>query len=82
MFLYLINIAFTTYTFMLLARVLGSWFPRFSNSKFMRFIGYYTDPYLNLFRRIIPRLGMLDLSPMFAFISLQLIQTMIFSIFR
>ena len=57
---------------MLLCRVLGSWFPSFSNSRFMRFIGFYTDPYLNLFRKVVPPIGgMIDISPMFAFVVLQ-----------
>lgn len=63
---------------MLLARVFGSWFPKFSQTRLMSFIGFYTDPYLNIFKKIIPRLGMLDISPMFAFMALQLIQWMLF----
>jgi YggT family protein len=82
MLLYLLNTLFTTYTFMLLARVLGSWFPSFANTRLMQFIGFYTDPYLNLFRKIIPPLGMLDLSPMVAFFSLQIIQWVLFSLIR
>lgn len=82
MILYLCDILFTTYTFMLLTRVVGSWFPRFAQSRFMRFIAFYTDPYLNIFRRIIPPLGMMDVSPMFAFIALQLMQWILFSILR
>ncbi len=78
--LYILEILFTTYTFMLLLRVFGSWFPRFAQSAFMRFIASYTDPYLNVFRRVIPPIGMMDLSPMIAFISLQLIQWILFSI--
>lgn len=79
MFAYFLNILFTTYSFMLLTRVLGSWFPSFSRSRFMRFIGFYTDPYLNVFRKIIPPLGMIDISPMVAFFVLQLIQWALFS---
>ena len=63
---------------MLLVRVFGSWFPRFSQSRFMRFIAFYTDPYLNIFKKIIPRIGMIDISPMFAFMALQFVQWMIF----
>lgn len=79
MIAYILNAVFTAYTFMLLVRVFGSWFPSFAHTRFMRFIACYTDPYLNVFRRIIPPLGMIDLSPMFAFISLQLIQWILFS---
>lgn len=77
---YILNLLFTTYTFMLLARVIGSWFPKLAESRFMRFIAFYTDPYLNLFRRIIPPIGMMDVSPMFAFIALQLAQWVIFAV--
>lgn len=80
MILYSLNILFTTYTFMLLARVIGSWFPRFAHSRLMRFVGFYTDPYLNIFRKIIPPLGMLDISPMVAFFALQLIRGILFTL--
>jgi YggT family protein len=40
----------------------------------MQFIAFYTDPYLNLFRRIIPPLGMFDLSPIVAFLCLSVVE--------
>ena len=80
MITYILNALFTTYTFMLFVRVFGSWFPSFAQSRFMHFIAFYTDPYLNLFRKLIPSLGPLDISPMFAFISLQFMQWILFSI--
>lgn len=76
----IINYIFLAYTLMLLVRVFGSWFPEFSNSTFMRFIGFYTDPYLNLFRRIIPPLGMIDISPIIAFFILQIAKQIIIGI--
>ncbi|MCP5469525.1 MAG: YggT family protein [Chlamydiales bacterium] len=82
MFLYVLNILFTTYSFLLLVRVFGSWFPRFAQSQAMRFIAFYTDPYLNVFRKIIPPLGVMDISPMFAFMGLQFIQWILFSVLR
>ncbi len=82
MLLYIVNLVFTTYTFLLLARIFGSWIPRFSESRFMVFLAFYTEPYLGLFRRIIPPLGMLDLSPMFALIGLQLLHTVVRVILR
>ena len=64
---------FGFYTFMLMIRIVGSWFPSFSQHVIMRFLRFYTDPYLNLFRRVIPPIGgMLDLSPLLAFFGLQL----------
>jgi len=65
---------FVVYTVMLFVRILGSWFPEFSSSRFMQFISFYTDPYLNIFRQIIPPIGFLDISPIVAFFALQFIE--------
>lgn len=65
---------FLLYTIMLFVRILGSWLPDVQGQKWMQFIAFYTDPYLNLFRRIIPPLGMIDISPIFAFIALGFIE--------
>lgn len=74
----IIKTLFSVYTLMLLARILSSWVPSIQNHKIVRFIGFYTDPYLNLFRKIIPPIGgVLDLSPLLAFFSLQLLETFI-----
>ena len=82
--LYLTNIihwAFLIYTSFLLVRIIGSWFPSFAHHKIMHFVAFYTDPYLNLFRRIIPPIGgMLDLSPLLAFFALQIMEYLILSI--
>jgi YggT family protein len=80
MLVYIIEILFTTYTFLLLARVLGSWFPQFSRSKVMAFVSLYTDPYLNFFRNLVPPIGMLDISPMVALFALQIIQWLLFTL--
>ncbi len=82
MLFYILNLIFTAYTFLLLARVIGSWFARFARSKWMQFIAFYTDPYLNIFRKIIPPLGMMDLSPMVAFFVLQILQFFILSLVK
>lgn len=73
-----IHYAFVIYTLFLLVRIIGSWFPSFSRHKFMHFVAFYTDPYLNLFRKIIPPIGgTLDLSPLLAFFALQILEKMI-----
>jgi YggT family protein len=83
MLLSIINLFFTVFTLLLMCRVVGSWFPRFSHTRFMQFIAHYTDPYLNIFRRIIPPIGgMVDISPMFAFIVLQFLQYFLIYILR
>lgn len=74
MFLYILNSLFTVYKCMLAVRILGSWFTRFAQSRFMRVLQFYTDPYLDLFRKMVPPVGMLDISPLFALMALQLLQ--------
>jgi YggT family protein len=69
----IIHWIFFTYTILLFVRVVGSWFPSFRRLTLARFVCFYTDPYLNLFRRIIPPIGgALDLSPILGFFLLQL----------
>jgi YggT family protein len=69
---------FKIYTGFLLVRIIGSWFPSFAHTKLMQFVAFYTDPYLNLFRRIVPPIGgTLDISPILAFIGLQIMEKII-----
>jgi YggT family protein len=73
-----IDWAFSIYMWFLIIRIVGSWFPSFAHHKIMRFLAFYTDPFLNLFRRIIPPIGgTLDLSPLLAFFALQILQRII-----
>jgi YggT family protein len=75
---HVIHIIFLTYTFLLFMRVVGSWFPPIALSKFMRFIAFYTDPYLKIFRRVIPPIGgVFDLSPLLGFLGLQFMEQII-----
>ncbi|MEN9214066.1 MAG: YggT family protein [Gloeomargarita sp. DG02_4_bins_56] len=60
------------YLVLLICRVLLSWFPTINwyNQPWMT-LSQLTDPYLNLFRSIIPPLGGIDFSPILAFLVLQ-----------
>lgn len=78
-----VHYLFLTYTILLLIRILGSWVPSWRYSKFFHFVAFYTDPYLNLFRRIIPPIGgVLDLSPILAFFVLRLAEGIILGLIR
>lgn len=72
--IYIVEKIFLLFTIMLFIRILGSWFPEFQRQRWMQFVAFYTDPYLNFFRRIIPPLGMFDLSPIVAFLCLGFIE--------
>jgi YggT family protein len=76
----IINFIFQVYTLMLFVRILSSWVPQVNEYRLMQFVSYYTDPYLNLFRRIIPPLGMFDLSPIVAFLCLSFIQNIVMNL--
>ena len=76
---------FLVYIILILIRVLMSWIPRMPYNPTLRavldFIVETTDPYLNLFRRIIPPIGGggfgLDLSPMIGIIVLYILRGLV-----
>jgi YggT family protein len=55
------------YYFALIGRILLSWLPQLQDNKFAQFLHKITEPYLAIFRRFIPPLGMIDISPIVAF---------------
>jgi YggT family protein len=63
------------YLGLLFIRVLLTWFPNIEwSSQPFAALSQITDPYLNLFRSIIPPLGGMDFSPMLAFLALSFLQ--------
>jgi len=66
------------YSTLLIIRVLLTWFPQIDwyNQPFAA-LSQITDPYLNLFRNIIPPLGGIDLSPILAFLALNVISALL-----
>ena len=80
----IIQVLFTTitlYNYLLIIRILLTWFPNLDTSNpILTSLFSRTDPYLNVFRGVIPPLGGLDLSPILALISLSLIKQLIVGI--
>ncbi|WP_046175122.1 YggT family protein [Domibacillus indicus] len=64
--------AIDLYSWALIIYILMSWFPDARNTSIGRFLTRICEPYLDPFRRIIPPLGMFDISPIVAFITLNL----------
>ena len=76
-----LHLFFYCYTMLILGRIVISWIPSWQNTTIVRFISFCTDPYLNVFRRIIPPLGgVLDLSPLLAFFTLRLAESFLLKI--
>ena len=71
----------TIYIVLIFIRILMSWFTRIPYNRYLdlvlRFVSEVTDPYLNLFRRVIPMVrigpGALDLSPIVAVLVLSIV---------
>lgn len=72
-----INVAFWVYEMMLFVRILMSWFGPNLYNPVIKFLYETTDPYLNIFRRVIPPIGMVDISPIAAIYVLHLIRQLI-----
>ena len=63
------------YTLVLIVRVLLSWFPNLDwGNPVLSAICSISDPFLNVFRGLIPPIGGIDLSAIVAVFSLQLLQ--------
>ena len=66
------------YSALLLIRILLSWFPNVNwYDPPFSILSQLTDPYLNIFRSIIPPLGGMDFSPVLALLALQLVQSLL-----
>ncbi len=61
----------SVYMILLMIRVMLTWFRMAQNGQFFRYLAAVTDPYLNWFRRFSAlRFGMIDFSPIVAFVIL------------
>ena len=79
-FLQIIAQTLQIYSFVLIVRVLLTWFPNVDmGNPVLSTVSSITDPYLNAFRGLIPPLGGLDLSAILAFIALSLTQQLLVS---
>jgi YggT family protein len=78
------------YLVLIFIRIIMSWIPRIPYNRFLagflKFVTDVTDPYLNLFRRILPPVrlgpGALDLSPIVATFVLIIVSGLVVSAIR
>lgn len=79
--LYLLSMAFTIYSYAIIVYIFMSWFPGARESSFGVFLAKICEPYLEQFRKFIPPLGMIDLSPIVAIFVLHLARVGLFTLF-
>lgn len=60
------------YMWALIIYILMSWFPNARETSIGQILARICEPYLEQFRKFIPPLGMIDISPIVAFIVLRL----------
>jgi YggT family protein len=85
-----VNTLVLVYLVLIFIRIIMSWIPRIPYNRFLagalKFVTDVTDPYLNLFRRILPPVrlgpGALDLSPIVATFVLILVSSFVVSAIR
>ena len=78
------------YLILIFVRILMSWIPRMPYNRylaaFLKFVTDVTDPYLNIFRRILPPVrmgpGALDLSPIIATFALIIVGRILVGLVR
>ena len=77
------------YTVLIIANVVLSWVQQFRPLPYstplravVGFIEESTNPFLNLFRRFIPRLGPLDISPIVAILVLSIVGGLVVNLIR
>jgi uncharacterized protein YggT (Ycf19 family) len=78
-----VDVFIYVYILVIFVYILTSWIPLPYSpwlNRIQRFLYDVCDPYLRLFRRIVPALGPLDLSPMLAVIVLLVFQQLVNSI--
>jgi YggT family protein len=75
-----VSVFITVYILLILVYVLSSWIRVPYNpwlNRIQRFLYDVCEPYLRLFRRVLPPLGPIDLSPVVAIIVLYVIQSVV-----
>lgn len=73
-FIQFVSVATQLLIFAIFARVILSWFPQAKRGRFSLFLESATEPVLRIARKVTPRFGFLDISPIIAFLGLDLLR--------
>lgn len=80
--LYIIQQLVGFYMIALIIYIFMSWFPGARESSIGRMLASICEPYLEMFRRFIPPLGMIDISPIVAILVLRFASQGLNQLFR
>jgi YggT family protein len=69
-----IEVFFNIMLLLILARIIISWLPQLRYNQISEIVFNLTEPILGPFQRLIPPIGMIDISPMVAIITLSIAQ--------
>lgn len=72
--------AFLVYRYMLIGYILMSWVPALQESAVGRFLEKVCEPYLGFFRKFIPPIGMIDISPIVGLFVLYFIERGVYNV--
>jgi len=75
-----ISTAFLIYRYMLIGYILMSWIPALQESAVGRFLEKACEPYLGFFRKFIPPIGMIDISPIVGLFVLYFVERGVYSV--
>jgi len=77
-----VEILVTVLTWAIIIRSLMSWFNPRGDNPLVLLLDNITEPILAPLRRIVPRLGMLDITPLVAILLMNAFQNILASVFR
>jgi len=78
----LVDNLFVLYELLILARIVISWIRVSYYNPWVRLIARLTDPYLKIFRAVIPPLGAIDFSPILALFVLIMLRRVVLTLLR
>lgn len=79
---YFVSFLFTVLYVAIIVRSLMSWFNPSPENPLVRLVYEITEPVMAPLRRIVPRIGMIDITPIVAIVLLQLIESLLSQVLR
>ena len=80
--LYIVDLLFNVLQFAIIIRALMSWFNPRPDNPLVILLNDITEPVLAPLRRIVPRLGMVDITPLVAILLMSVIQQVLAQVIR